>query len=88
MSTFLRLQLAGRAGDTILVNVDHIVRIHPAWPQGCSIVTSDVTSVNVSASLDEIQAQLRCTGGRTYVFAVEHDVLSEVSIGAHADVLP
>lgn len=92
MSTFLRLELAGRNGDTILINVDHIIRIHPTWPHGCSIVTSDVTSINVRASLDELQVRMRCTGGRVNVFVVEppngnHEI--DATYEAYrADVLP
>lgn len=70
MNTFLRLELAGRAGDVVLINVDHIVRIHPCWPQGSSILTSDVTSINVRASVDELQARLTATGGRAHVYAI------------------
>lgn len=70
MSTFLRLELAGRNGDTIVLNTDHIVRIHPTWPNGCTVVTTDDTSVNVRASLDQLTARLNTTGGRAHVFTV------------------
>jgi len=67
MSTFLRLELAGRPVSTILLNVDAIVRVHPTWPQGCTIVTTDNTSLNVRPSLDEIQKQMTASNGRIVV---------------------
>jgi hypothetical protein len=91
MSTFLRLELAGRTGDTILLNVDHIVRIHPTWPHGCTIVTTDDTSLNVRASLAALDVRLRTTGGRINVFAVEAPLdngVDAVYEAARADVLP
>lgn len=71
MSTFLRVELASREGDSTLINVDHIVRIHPSFPHGCTIVLSDDTSLNVRASLGRIQARLTATNGRTTVLSIE-----------------
>ena len=95
MTTFLRLEIFGRRDDqpaqVVLVNVQHIVRIHPTWPSGCNIISSEVdeVSLHVTASLDELQARLCSTGGRTQVYAVEHnehvDVAYEI---ARADLLP
>ena len=62
MTTFLRLELFTRSDDVpaafVLVNTDHIVRIHPTWPSGCNIISSEVdeVSLHVTASLDELQA--------------------------------
>ena len=62
MTTFLRLEIFGRRDDqpaqVVLVNVQHIVRIHPTWPSGCNIISSEVdeVSLHVTASLDELQA--------------------------------
>jgi hypothetical protein len=71
VSTFLRLELAGRDGDVTLVNVGHIVRIAPTWPKGSTVVLSDDTSLHARASVDELQQRLRCTGGKTSVYTVE-----------------
>lgn len=84
MSTFLKLELAGRDNDPVLLNVDHIVRIHPTWPQGCTIVTTDDTSLHVRPSMDKIYARLTATNGRTTMLKVEHDILDEVRLGAVA----
>lgn len=86
MSTFLRLELAGRDTDTILLNVEHIVRVHPTWPHGCMVVLSDDTSLHVRPSLDKIHARLTATNGRTTVLKVEHDILDEVRLGALPEV--
>jgi hypothetical protein len=90
--TFLRLDLAGRrptGGGSILLNVDHIVRIHPSWPHGCTIVTTDDASLNVRASLDELRSQMVATNGRIVVKTIvqaepEHKV--DAARNAHADV--
>jgi hypothetical protein len=75
VTTFLRLELAGRdtgPGSIVLVNVGHIARIHPTFPQGSSIVMDDdTTSLHVRASVDELQERLRSTGGRTHVYVVD-----------------
>ncbi len=94
MTTFLRLQLAGRdsrPGDVVLVNTRHIVRIHPTWPSGCNIISSQVdeVSLHVTASLDELQQRLCSTGGRTQVYSVEHNEHVDVAYEAmRADLLP
>ena len=87
MSTFLRLELPRPEGECMLVNVEHIVRIHRTWPKGCTLVLSDDSSVNVRASFDELQARLLSTGGRAHVFAIEHEVDAEYE-AARADLLP
>jgi len=71
MSTFLRLELAGRDSDVTLINVAHIVRICPTWPQGSTVVLSDDSSVHVRATLDELQSRLTMTSGRCSVVSVE-----------------
>jgi hypothetical protein len=75
VSTFLRLELAGRdarPGDSVLVNVDHIARIHPTFPQGAAIVMDDdTTSLHVRASVADLQQRLCSTGGRTHVYSVD-----------------
>jgi hypothetical protein len=90
MSTFLRLELPRPEGECMLVNVDHIVRIHRTWPKGCTLVLSDDTSLNVRASFDEIQARLLSTGGRAHVFPVEHNEhgIDAAYEAARADLLP
>jgi len=90
MSTFLRVELASREGDTTLINVAHIVRIAPTWPKGATIVLSDDTSLNVRASLDELQQRLCTTGGRAHVFTVEHNEhgIDAAYEAARADLLP
>ena len=70
MTTFLRLELAGRDGDLALVNVEHIVRIAPTWPKGSTLILSDETSLHVRASVEELQHRLCSTGGRTQVYSV------------------
>ena len=95
MTTFLRLELFTRSDHVpaafVLLNVDHIVRIHPTWPSGCNIISSEVddVSLHVTASLDELQARLCSTGGRTQVYSVEHNEHVDVAYEtARADVLP
>jgi hypothetical protein len=93
MATFLRLELASRDGETVLVNVDAIVRIHPTWPQGCTVVLSDDTSLHVRATLAQIDVRLRTTGGRIGVFPVEapYELEQEIDAAyeaARADLLP
>jgi hypothetical protein len=91
MSTFLRLELPRPEGEFTLVNVDHIVRIHPTWPKGCTLVLADDTSLNVRASFDEIQARLRSTGGRVYVAVIDRENdhgVDELYEAARADLLP
>ena len=90
MNTFLRLELAGRSGDTILLNIDHIVRIHPSWPQGATIVTTDDASLHTSASLDEIHKQMTASNGRITVKWIGHvvDEIDPVYEAARADLLP
>jgi hypothetical protein len=75
MSTFLRVELVardGQPGNTILVNVDHIVSIHPAWPDGATILTTDNARLNVGASLDELHKQMTATNGRITVKLIGH----------------
>jgi hypothetical protein len=69
MSTFLRLELAGRDGDATLININHIVRICPTFPKGSTVVLSDDSSVHVRASLDELTERLTLSGGRCSVMA-------------------
>jgi hypothetical protein len=92
MTTFLRVELAGRDGDSVLINVDHIVRIHRSWPQGSSIVLSDNTSLTVGAMPDEIQTRLTSSNGRVVVYPVISRLsvpqVDEVYEAARADVLP
>lgn len=71
-STFLRLELYGeRAGTSpsvTLVNVDHIRRIYPAWPSGCTIIMEDdVPGLHVKHSFADITLRLVATGGRVVV---------------------
>ena len=94
VSTFLRLELSGRDGDVTLINVQHIVRIAPTWPQGAKVVLSDDTSLHVRASVEDLQQRLCCTGGKTHVYtvecaqsALEHQV-DEAYEAARADLLP
>jgi hypothetical protein len=63
-STFLRLDLATASPSPILINVEHIISIHPNWPHGCTIVTTDDVSLHVRPSLDELQQQMIASGGR------------------------
>ena len=95
MATFLKLERFVSRSDQpasfVLLNADHIVRIHPAWPSGCTIISSEVdeVSLHVTASFDELQARLCSTGGRTQVYAVEHNEHVDVAYeAAHADLLP
>ena len=75
MATFLRVQLAHhdgteRPGDVVLVNVDSITRVHPAWPSGCTLVTADA-SLHIKASFQELTLHLIATGGNVMVKHVE-----------------
>ena len=95
MATFLRLELFTRSDHVpasfVLLNVDHIVRIHPTWPSGCNIISSEVdeVSLHVTASMDELQARLCSTGGRTQVYSVEHNEHVDVAYETmRADLLP
>ena len=95
MTTFLKLELFTRRDDAapnyVLVNVAHVVRIHPTWPSGRNIISSEVdeVSLHVTASFDELQARLCSTGGRTQVYAVEHNEHVDVAYEtARADLLP
>jgi hypothetical protein len=94
MTTFLRLEIfTGRAdvpAAFVLVNTDHIVRIHPTWPSGCNIISSQVdeVSLHVTASLDELQQRLCSTGGRTQVYSVPAATINEAYEAARADLLP
>jgi len=89
MATFLRLELTGRAGDIVMINVENIERIRPCWPKGASIVISDGPDLHVTASFDELQARLCSTGGRTQVYSVEHnDHVDEAYEAMRADPLP
>jgi hypothetical protein len=87
MTTFLRLELSNREGDITLVNIEHVVRIHPTWPKGCTLVLSDDTS------LEQLQGRLLCTGGRAHVYTVEHTYaldhqVDEAYEAMRADLLP
>lgn len=68
-ATFLRVELVTRDGQPspLLINLDHIVRVTPAFPEGATIVTTDDASLLVRASLDELHAQMVATNGRVVV---------------------
>ena len=95
MTTFLRLELFGRRDDQpvsyVLVNVAHIVRIHPTWPSGCNIISSQVdeVSLHVTASFEQLQQRLCSTGGKTHVYVIDTPArFAEAYDAAHAEPLP
>ena len=89
--TFLRLEIVAHDGlpSPIMVNVDHIVRIHSSWPLGATIVTTDDASLHVTASLDEIRSMMTATNGRIMVKRMEPPVeIDPVYEAAVADLQP
>lgn len=74
MSTvFLKLELAAHNDPptVVLINAAQIISVHPTWPGGSLIITTDSNTENegihVRLSVDELHTLLRATNGNVIV---------------------
>ena len=76
MTTFLKLELyvgTDHPPAYVLVNIDHVLRIYPTWPENTSnvIMNEEGPGIHVKASFEDITQRLIATGGRVVVKTLE-----------------